>query len=369
MPTFVGRANFQCSHCRYLYASELQKKSGRVEDSRAWQLASVCEQSVLVPELVRYEPKLLIPSDARKLGEIPDDYVSLVIADPPYAISEQQTISRGRNTMKFKGSDLNLHKGAWDDQDWWKELTPATLAWCSEFRDKLLSHGVRIGEDENKEIGFWGFTHDWIKEADRVLHPGGCIVCFYDRGRTSIVNLILEWGFGYKTKGSFGMMKNAPTPQARKQKWANGWEMAVIAMKPIPAEMAGCKEQLFRYNWKEGHCGDWGVGGKATSWERFAAPEIKNGDGTVEAERAPGHSTAKPTWAYKRAIRWWSFPGDVVLELFSGSAPGAECGYLLGRKMMCVDNDDLWYGAAVTKIEDAKAYLRCNGIEPEAASW
>jgi len=63
---------------------------------------------------------------------IPAEAVELIFTDPPYAISNEVVITRGRNKMKFKGKDISQDFGDWDKFNSLDEFMDWTFKWLDE---------------------------------------------------------------------------------------------------------------------------------------------------------------------------------------------------------------------------------------------
>ena len=102
------------------------------------------------------------------LKEIKDESIDLILTDPPYGIANDAKITRGKNTMKFKGKDITHDFGEWD-----------------KFNNL---------EEFNK------FTFKWVDECVRVLRKGGMFISYFDRDKINFLSLYLQ-SKDFKTKG------------------------------------------------------------------------------------------------------------------------------------------------------------------------
>jgi len=118
------------------------------------------------------------------MKDIPDNSIDMVLTDPPFMISQEIKITRGRNGMKFKGPDINLDFGDWDK--------------FPSLRD------------------YYKFTFRWLDECVRVLKPGRIIATWFDRDKINFVSCYLQKKYNFKCKGYFCHLKLNPVPQARK---------------------------------------------------------------------------------------------------------------------------------------------------------
>lgn len=195
---------------------------------------------------------------------IPAEAVELIFTDPPYAISNEVVITRGRNKMKFKGKDISQDFGDWDK-----------FNSLDEFMD---------------------WTFKWLDEAVRILRGGGMLCSYFDRDKVNFISRYLQDKYGFKCKGYYADLKSNPVPQARKVKWMNGWEIIGMWQKP------GGK---LAYNYQLGQAKDWGV--------RAIVGHTTKEDG----ERI--HPTQKPISIAKKFISYWSNKDDIVLDPFMGT--------------------------------------------------
>ncbi|MGB9848847.1 MAG: DNA-methyltransferase [Moorellaceae bacterium] len=202
----------------------------------------------------------------------------MVMTDPPYGISRNIIIKRGKGT-KFSGGDISLHFGPWDD----------------------------FGGEED----FWSFTLAWVQAADRLLRPGGIFCSFFDRDKISLLSAFLQKNLGYKQKGYFLWVKPNPTPQVRKVKFMNAWEICGIWQKPGGP---------LTFNWQLGQHPDY-----------IVLPT--NADG----KRL--HPTQKPLKLVETLVAYWTRPGDLILDPFLGSGTMVLAAKKLGRRCVGIEQD------------------------------
>jgi len=224
----------------------------------------------------------------------------MVITDPPYGISKNTVIRRGPHT-KFQGGDIVLHFGPWDD----------------------------FGGEEN----FWGFTSAWVRAADRLLRPGGVFCSFLDRDKINFLSAFLQKSLGYKQKGYFLWVKLNPTPQVRKVKFMNAWEVCGIWQKPGGP---------LTFNWQLGQHPDY-----------IALPT--NADG----KRL--HPTQKPLRLVETLVAYWTRPGDLVLDPFLGSGTTALAAKKLGRKCIGIEQDEKYCRTATERCSQEFMIFEAGG--------
>lgn len=229
------------------------------------------------------------------LPQLEDKSVDLVLTDPPYMISNEVIITRGRNKMKFKGPDIKHNFGEWD-------------------RFESL-------ED------FYKFTYSWMDFVVERLRPGGMFCSYFDRDRINFMSRYLQ-GNGFKTKGYFADIKTNPVPQARKVKWMNGWEMIGLWQKP---------DGKLTYNYKLGQQADYAL-----------RPIVGN---TTKEDGDRCHPTQKPISVSRLFISYWSNGGDLVLDPFVGSGFVPIACEKLGRRWIGIEISEEYCEIAKKRIE------------------
>lgn len=235
------------------------------------------------------------------MKRIDDESIDAVITDPPYMISSEIVISRGRNNMKFKGKDIVLDFGKWD-------------------RFKNLEEFLR-------------FTRKWLDEAVRVLRKGGMFITWFDRDKINFISNYLKTKYGFKLKGYFAHLKSNPVPQARKVKWMNGWEMLGIWQKP------GGK---LTFNYRLGQQKDWAI-----------APIVSR----MSRKEPRYHPTQKPERIVELFVKYWTNPQDVILDPFCGSGTIPAVAKRLGRRFIGIDKEKRWAAIAKKRIKSINEQL------------
>jgi len=221
----------------------------------------------------------IIQGDCLKvMKDIPDNSVDLILTDPPYAISNEVVITRGRNKMKFKGTDLKLGFGDWDKFD---------------SLDDYLQ-----------------FTFKWLDECVRILKPGKLIISYFDRDKINFISDYLQKKHNFKLKGYFAHLKSNLVPQARKVKWMNGWEEVGLWQKP---------EGELTFNYQLGQQKD------------YMQVPICGGK-----ERTK-HPTQKPLKILELFIKYWSNKNDVILDPFLGAGTTGVAAKKLGRNFIGIE--------------------------------
>ncbi|GAG61771.1 unnamed protein product, partial [marine sediment metagenome] len=134
------------------------------------------------------------------LPQISEGSAGMIFTDPPYMISSEVVITRGRNKMKFKGPDIVQDFGDWD-----------------KF---------------NSLDDYLKWTFKWVDLAVRALRDGGMFCSYFDRDKVNFLSRYLQDKHRFKLKGYYADLKSNPVPQARKVKWMNGWEEIGMWQKP-----------------------------------------------------------------------------------------------------------------------------------------
>jgi DNA modification methylase len=151
----------------------------------------------------------------------------------------------------------------------------------------------------------------WVSECMRVLKPGGTLIAFYEREHLHDVigearlhdGFLCDVGAWHKTN---------PVPQVRKVKWASALELFVVITK-------GGGRHTF--NWQHGY-----------HHNVIVAPICQGRERTA-------HPTQKPLAVIVPMIRYWSNPGDLVLDPFAGSGTTAVAAKGLGRRYLAIEKD------------------------------
>jgi DNA modification methylase len=215
------------------------------------------------------------------MDSIPEESVSLILTDPPYMISKEIKISRGRNKMKFKGSDIDYNFGEWDKFE--------------SLNDYLE------------------FTMQWATMCAKILRKGGMFCSYYDKDKINFLSKFLQDN-KFKLKRYFADIKSNPVPQARKVGWMSGWEMLGMWQK---------EGGELTYNYELGQQADY-----------YIRPIV--GNSTNETRY---HPTQKPVQLIKLFVNYWTKEGDTVLDPFCGSGTTLIACKELNRNAIGIEQD------------------------------
>lgn len=202
--------------------------------------------------------------------------VDLILTDPPYGVSKEGAkLSRGQG--RFRGPDIKQDFGDWDRFETWHE--------------------------------FESFTTEWVLEVIDLLRPGGMFVSFFGYRHYGWLLELLETN-DFKDKGVFIWCKKNPVPQLRKVGWMTGTELVLMAQK---------QGGPLCYNWEEGQQLNW-----------MALP-------LVIGKKRLEHPTQKPEEIGDLFIRYWTKPGDLVLDPFAGTGTFLISAFKASRRAVGIE--------------------------------
>lgn len=204
--------------------------------------------------------------------------VDMILTDAPYGIANDNKITKSKNSKFKKPLTVSHDFGAWDRFDSFEE--------------------------------FLNFTYSWVDLCCSVLKPGGVFITFFDRDKINFLSHYVQNKYGFKCKGYFAFIKTNPVPQARKVKFMNAWEEAGIWQKP---------------------------GGKLTfNYQNGQQPDYMLLPICAGHERT-NHPTQKPLKLLYPLIRYFSNPGDLILDPFAGSGTTAVACRNLDRRFWAIE--------------------------------
>lgn len=173
--------------------------------------------------------------------------------------------------------------------------------------------------DLKNRAEYQAFTQSWLREAVRLLKPGGSLYCFMGVKFIARLYLILEEDFGLTSQGwitwhyTQGMgRKKGFSPRHEDILWFSKGEDAQFNLDDVRVPQ---KYYRKRNNMAGANPGD--------VWQ-FSHVHY------CAAERLP-HPTQKPEALIERIVRASSNPGDVVLDPFLGSGTTVRVATVLNR--------------------------------------
>lgn len=233
-------------------------------------------------------------------NSIDDECAKAIITDVPYGIANEVKITRSSNTQKFgKGSTISHDFGDWD----------------------------KFGSNDE----YLEFIFKWADVYTNKIKAGGMLITFMDRDKINFLSHYLQNKHKYKLKGYFAFIKKNPVPQARKVKFMSGWEIAGMWQKPPYNELT--------FNWQYGQQADY-----------MALPICSGHERTK-------HPTQKPLKLIYPFIKYFTNPGDLIIDTFSGSGTTAVACCELQRDFIGIEKDENSYNISVERLKNTQPQL------------
>ena len=191
------------------------------------------------------------------LANIKDNFVDLVLTDPPYGIANNSKLTKVGN-----------------------KIVSTTDAWGNDFQDQWKT----IDE-------YYEWLKPFIAEFVRVLKDNGSMILFLDRKYTGLIVHYLERDFDLNFKNKMYFKKKNPLPGIRKINYRSTIEECVWFTKS--------KQYTFNFG------------------EQKDMTQVYEGP---IGRKKTKHPTEKYSWMLLPIILNHSNEGDVVLDAFAGSA-------------------------------------------------
>lgn len=241
----------------------------------------------------------------KKLGEINDNTVDLVLTDPPYNLG-----------LFMKGRDTNL--GALRENHF------TASSWDNDEQQEWENH-----------------MNDFFRESARVSKKGASIIVFMAIIKVeTLIRLAQAHGFYYKTTGCWH--KTNPMPRNMNLHFINSTESWVY----------------FTYGSKTGKFNN---GGKAIH-DFVETSVINNGE-----KKHGKHPTQKPVGLMQHFVSLLSNKGDMVLDPFMGSGSTGVAAISLDRQFYGIELSEEYYRVASLRIADMlKTTGNNKGIDDES---
>lgn len=234
------------------------------------------------------ENKIILKDCMEYLCDIPDNYIDLILIDPPYLVSRDTNFS---SNIKDKNSQ------------------------CAKKYGKI---SYDFGDWDKKELN-WDFL---FKQFKRILRDGGTLIIFYDGFK---MQELYEMGELYKFK----------------QPRLNIWQKT----NPVPINskvnyLSNSREYFISFV----------KGSKPTFNSEFdnglyMYPSCKGKERTI-------HPTQKNIKLIEDLIKKHSNEGDRVLDCFSGSGTTAKACKNLFRNFYCCEIDKTFYEISLNRINE-----------------
>jgi len=214
------------------------------------------------------------------LPKIPNNYVDMILTDPPYNISklnDNRDRSKLNSPIMRRKSPLKYDFGEWDNM-------------------------------ERKD--FLDFTYKWLKLSCSKLRDGGTIISFFNKEDISYLGWIAKkWGI--RTRTILCWHKTNPVPSFRKVNYLSACEFLWVGSK-------GEKSWTFNFGYqKEMH--------------NFYETSNKSCYGVTN------HPTEKPISLIQHLIEIHSNKNDIILDPFLGSGTTTVACKALGRRFIGIE--------------------------------
>lgn len=220
-----------------------------------------------------------------EMRRLPPDSVDLLFADPPYYM---------RLTGELRRPNRSMVNGVQDDWDKFPSLQAYT-AW----------------------------TDKWLKESKRVLKPNGAIWAIGMYHNIGIIGTKMQDNDFWLINDVIWHKTNA-MPNFNGTRFANVTETLIWATKTK-------SPKCFRYHAMKTLNDDKQM---SSVWE---IPICNGGERIKNKEGKSAHSTQKPEALMARIIKATSNPGDLVLDIFSGTGTTLAVAKKLGRNYIGIE--------------------------------
>lgn len=261
----------------------------------------------------------VITDDLRTvIPHIPHNSIDFVIADPPYNLSESNSLSfdSGSDDDGRMGGDWEQTNESWDV----------------------------MADDEYKK-----FTVQWLKAIKRVLKPDGNICVFGTYHNIHTVGEVLT-RLGYDILNEIVWFKRNAMPNLQCNRFTASHESILWA---TPSE-----DDDYYFDYDETKAWPCNAGDITESDKQVRSVwDIPNNKTKVEQEYE--HPTQKPLRVLTRLVRALSDEGDVVLDPFAGSGSSLVAANVNNRTPIGIEKE-------VEYADTAREYLRSVNSVPEA---
>jgi len=235
------------------------------------------------------------------MRSLPAASVDMIFADPPY------NLQLGGDLLRPDGSQVDAVDDDWDKFD--------SLATYDRF------------------------THGWLKEAKRILKPGGSIWVIGSYHNIFRVGTALQ-DQGYWILNDVVWRKANPMPNFKGTRFTNAHETLIWASMGEKARYTFNYRAMKTLNDELQMRSDWLI-------------PICGGQERLKKGGAKVHPTQKPEALLYRILLACSNPGDVILDPFFGTGTTGAVAKRLGRHYIGIEREDDYIAAAKERIEMA----------------
>jgi len=233
------------------------------------------------------------------LGDIADQSVDLVFADPPYNLQLSGDLSRPDQTH------VDAVKDAWDQFD--------------------------------SFAAYDAFTTAWLTEARRILKPDGAIWVIGSYHNIFRVGTILQ-DLDYWILNDVVWRKTNPMPNFRGRRFTNAHETLIWAARSQKSR------HIFNYEAMKALNDDVQM---RSDWE---LPLCTGGERLKQADGKKAHPTQKPESLLARVILASTRRGDVILDPFFGTGTTGAVAKKLNRQFIGIEQDAAYVDIARKRI-------------------
>lgn len=238
----------------------------------------------------------LINSDTFKcLERFPDNSVDVIIADPPYFLSNGGFSNSG-------GKQVSVDKGDWD-------------------------------RSENLDVEL--FYSNFLRESNRILKRDGTIWVFGSMHNVFCLGYLMP-KFGFKILNNITWQKSNPAPNLSRRMFTHSTENIIWAKK-------NDGKQYFNYDLMRE------INENKQMKDVWTTPTINRSE-----RRFGKHPTQKPLSIINRIMQASTKPGMIVLDPFVGSGTTAVAGKLNNVQTVGIDMSEEYLEIAAKRVTDFK---------------
>lgn len=249
-----------------------------------------------------------------EMRKIEDNTFDIIIADPPYNLSKGGDW-KWDNSEKLKGMGGNWNKVM---QDW----------------------------DNYSFSSYCDFTHEWLKEAKRILKPTGTMWIFGTYHNIGIINFICQT-LQIEIINEIIWYKRNAFPNLAGRRLTASHETILWCNK-------GEKKRQYFFDYEYSKNGDFSYDHLKTEGKQMRTVwDIPNNKEKFELAYGK-HPTQKPLRILKRMIKLSSKKGELLFTPFAGS--GSECvaAKITGRKYFGIEAEKEYCNIAETRLAHTK---------------
>lgn len=241
------------------------------------------------------------------MKKLPDASIDLIFADPPYNLQLKGELHRPDN------SKVDAVDNAWDQFD-----------------------SFRVYDE---------FTHDWLKEAHRLLKPNGAIWVIGSYHNIFRLGSALQ-DLGFWILNDVIWRKSNPMPNFRGKRFTNAHETLIWAAKSDHGKYTFNYEAMKEANDGVQMRSDWLIP-ICNGHER-----LKNANGDK------AHPTQKPEVLLHRILLSTTKKDDVILDPFFGTGTTGAVAKMLGRHFIGIEREADYREVARARIDGVQRFER-----------